>query len=332
MEAHFPLLVPVILTLIDDSNATFKAQGCDILSQVLESIRHHSSKILARMNLVSVFEGALVACLLSIPTITPEPISLLLLGSAYPALFSLFKTGYQSATENEINGNNRPQEVVKKDEVAYTKSIQKVLRANLISSFHHISSSTPASKETSASFPFPSLSTFLMHWIGVSIHELGFNSIVLLQDIVPVLYTTLSNPFGTAHPPLLADAVSTTKELILNAHARIHRWRGEILGGLIPCYLHVLDELEELRKQKSKNERRISEFEEIERNLKITAMALKYALCNSTATSTANDEASATKVELGSEEIIGKEFQELVDADSRLKELLCAKDEDYLKK
>ncbi|KAJ5239243.1 hypothetical protein N7468_003862 [Penicillium chermesinum] len=305
MEAHFPLLVPVILALIDDSNTTFKAKGCDILKQILEIISDNSSKTLIRMNLVSVFEEAITPCLLSLPTITPEKRSLELLSSAYPTLISLFKAGYPIPSRDQIPANPALEETYMKNRNAYSRSVQKILRNNLISSFHHISSSTPASRETSASFPHPFLSTFLMHWIGVFIQELGFHAIMFLQEIVPVLYTTLSNPFGTAHPPLLTAAVSTTKQLILNAHARIYRWRGEILGGLTSCYLHVIDELDE----------------KIQRDLKITAIALKYTLENSAEIAAAQG-VSVADVEFIPKDTVEKEFQELIRADPRLEQLL----------
>lgn len=322
IEAHFPLLVPVILTLIDDGNITFKASGCDILSQTLESIRQHSSKIFLRMNLVSVFEEAIAPCLLSIPSITPEQTSLKLLSSAYPALISVFEAGYQTSQKNGIKGNQTVEDTSKNNRAKFVKSMQKVIRANLISSFHHVSSSTPASKETSASFPYPRLSTFLMRWIGISIQEIGFHSTVLLQDIVPVLYSTLSNPFGTAYPALIAAAVWTTKQLVLNAHARIFKWRGEILGGLTSCYFHITDELQELQQNQEGNTR-FGELAEIVRDLKITVSALKFALQNLGDMAIVDGEDSHNAK--NSADIIENELQELVDADPRLEEFFLSK-------
>ncbi|KAJ6108971.1 hypothetical protein N7512_008808 [Penicillium capsulatum] len=214
LEAHFPLLVPAILALIDDSSIHFKIQGCEILGQLLESIQRSDSDILIRTNLISVFEDAITPCLLSLPSITPEENSLSLLGVAYPTLLSLFKAAYQTP---HFTKSSSPKG--KKDE-EYTTRLVKVLRSNLVSSFHHVSSSTPASISTAASFPHPRLSAFLLDWIGIFVKELGIHTTKYLQDLVPVLYTTLTNPFGTVHPPLLFAAVSATKAVITNAHPR----------------------------------------------------------------------------------------------------------------
>lgn len=313
MEAHFPLLVPAILALIDDSSITFKTQGCELLSQLLEAIQHSGSDILIRTNLISVFEDAIVPCLLSLPTITPEESSLKLLGAAYPALLSLFKATYQTPS------SKRTPLQKEKDSEAYTASLTKILRSNLISSFHHISSSTPASISTTASFPHPRLSAFLLDWIGIFLNELGIHTTKYLQDLVPVLYTTLSNPFGATHPPLLLAAVTTTKILIKNTRPRVWRWRGEILGALSACWLYVLEEKRD-KKQDEKDQRVSSgtELETLTRELQRAVLVLKLAL----ETPQPDGGDSVDPDRLAVKEGLAEELQQLVHADSELDSLL----------
>ncbi|KAJ5611084.1 hypothetical protein N7510_007803 [Penicillium lagena] len=297
IEADFPFLVPTILALIDDTSPPFKTKGCHLLTQLLSPIRENNSDILRRTNLASVFEDAVTPCLLSLPTITPEDTSLNLLGAAYPALRGLFQTAYSPETNSEV----------------YTSHMTKILRANLISSFHHISSSTPTSisTTTSASFPYPRLSTFLTKQISVWVNELGIHTTKYLQDLVPILYATLSNPFGTAHPPLLLAAANVTRAVVANAHPRIWRWRGEILSGLCTCWLHVLED---------EKEKKTNSLDELKRALQSAAFLLKHALQNPIP----GADTSVDGEQRLAQESAEKELRALVEADAKLGDLLYA--------
>ncbi|KAJ5940272.1 hypothetical protein N7516_000440 [Penicillium verrucosum] len=293
-ETHFQLFVPTILAMIDDNNLPFKTKGCALLTQLLQPIQKSGSDILRRTNLTSVFEDAVTPCLLSLPSITPEDRSLEILGAAYPALLSTLKTAYKGPTQSE------------KDKEAHTTSLAKILRSNLISSFHHVSSSTPASGST-ASFPHSRLSTFLLEKITIITNELGIHTTKYLQELIPVLYTTLSNPFGTAHPPLLLAAAAATQAVIKNAHPRIWRWRGEILSGLSSCWLHISED----------SGGSVAELAKLKRELQQTLQVLKLVLLNPVAIAADGPEPEQVQVK----ENVEKEFQELVDADVELKGL-----------
>ncbi|KAG0158313.1 hypothetical protein PDIDSM_5826 [Penicillium digitatum] len=293
-EAHFQLFVPTILAMVDDNNLPFKTEGCVLLTQLLRPIQESGSDILQRTNLTSVFEDAVTPCLLSLPSITPEDRSLELLGAAYPALLSTLKTAYQGPTQSE------------KNKKAYTTSLAKILRSNLISSFHHVSSSTPASGST-ASFPHPRLSTFLLEKITVIVAELGIHATKYLQELIPILYSTLSNPFGTAYPPLLLAAAVATQAVIKSAHPRIWRWRGEILSGLSSCWLHAADDSGDS----------VAELAKLKCELQQTLQILKLVLLNPIAIAADVPEPEQVQVK----ENVEKEFQELVDADAELKGL-----------
>ncbi|KAL1969758.1 hypothetical protein VTN77DRAFT_8311 [Rasamsonia byssochlamydoides] len=238
LEAHFPLLVPPILSLIDDESLPFKTRGCNLLSKFLIPIRKCRSDLLRRTNLSSVFDDALTPCLLSLPTITPEVESLQILGAAYPALLEVLQTRYHMYPSDALGERAPSQE----DKAAYISRVAGILRNSVISSFHHVSSTTPTAASSLASFPYPRLSTFLLNQMGIFMAELGIHSTKYLQEIIPPLYSTLTNPFGTAYPPLLLAAVAAARAAILNAHPRIWRFRGELLGAFCDCWLHVLDE------------------------------------------------------------------------------------------
>jgi hypothetical protein len=307
--------VPAILALIDDNSLTFKRMGCELFSEILKPIHHSGSDILVRTNLTSVFEDAITPCLLSLPTITPEDSSIQLLSAAYPALLSLFKTVYKTPSPKKSKDQND------KDRETYTAKMSKILRSNLISSFHHISSSTPTAISTSVSFPHPRLSTFLLEWITTFVKELGINTTKYLQEIVPVLYTTLSNPFGTAHPPLLFAAVTATKFVILNANPRIWRWRGEILGALCACWLHIVGEKHDSEKEKGdEGSSPVTELVKITKELQGAVYVLKHTLQNPV--TVLNGEPD--KDQLLAKQEMQQELQTLVEADSELEGLLFA--------
>ncbi|KAF5016567.1 hypothetical protein F66182_11711, partial [Fusarium sp. NRRL 66182] len=223
LENQFHFYVPPILSLVDDESLSFKYRGCNLLTKFLTPIRASNSDLLKRTNLSSVFDDALTPCLLSLPSITPEDEALRLLGVAYPALLLTLKTRYH------VEGDSNPrQTATEQDEKkAYIGRLVTLLRDNVISSFHHVSSYSPASanEEVSslASFPYPSLSAFLLDQLTTIIQQIGIHTTKYLQEIVPVVYSTLSNPFGTALVPLLLAGLASTQAAILNAHPRI--WR-----------------------------------------------------------------------------------------------------------
>ncbi|GAD93587.1 conserved hypothetical protein [Paecilomyces variotii No. 5] len=339
VEGHFPLLVPPILSLIDDENISFKTRGCNLLSTILVPLREGKSDILRRTNLSSVFEDAITPCLLSLPTITPEDESLQLLAAAYPALLSVLRIRYPQ-TDSDHSRSSSKSKSREDDRTAYIHRITQILRVSLISSFHHISSNTPAASSTIPSFPYPRLSTFLLQQLSIVCDELRIHVTKYLQDIIPILYSTLTNPFGTAYIRLLLAATTATRCVILNAHPRIWRWRGEILGGLCTCWLHVLDEEREIAQRAEKDQTRpiadisplsrktdsdstVSQLARLKNQLRGCAYLLKVVLI-SVSEQVNVDGKFQEENPLGLTEDIDveKEFGELVSADGSLGDLL----------
>ncbi|KAL4931945.1 tRNA adenylyltransferase [Aspergillus undulatus] len=307
LEAHVPLLIPPILALIDDDGISYKRRGCTLLSQFLGPIRKSKSEILRRTNLVSVFEDAIRPCFHSLPTITPEDDSIQLLSAAYPALRSLLQTSYRQlqVTDSRSSANQQ------KDKDTFITTTTQTLRGHLIPSFHHISSTDPTSASSFASFPHTRLSTFLLNQIAITCTDLRIHTTKYLQDIIPLVYSTLSNPFGTAHPPLLLAALSAARAVILNAYPRIWRWRGEILGAVCSCWLHVtVDEVDSLSVGS-----RATQLNKLKKELQGVVYLLKYALENPS-------QADSDQGQREAKENIEREIQMLVDADDSLRPCL----------
>ncbi|KAL2851623.1 hypothetical protein BJY01DRAFT_232881 [Aspergillus pseudoustus] len=318
LETHFPLLIPPILTLIDDDGVSFKRRGCLLLAQLLNPIRESKSDILRRTNLSSVFEDAIRPCFHSLPTITAEDDSIQLLSAAYPALRSLLQTVYRPHISSTHPGTS----MSSRDEEMFISTTTKTLRDHLIPSFHHISSTNTTSDSNFASFPHSWLSTLLLDQITATCTDLGIHTTKYLQDIIPLLYSTLSNPFGTANPSFLLSAVSTARAVILNAYPRIWRWRGELLGAICSCWLHILEDQCATENRQSKSispsrpvEPKTAELERLQKELQGLTYLLRCALENPVHSDSDQGLQDA-------QDNILKEIQMLVDADDNLKECL----------
>lgn len=98
VEQSWPLLIPPILTIVDDRDPTFKALGCELLTLLLHAT---PPPLLVRTGLGEVMEEAVMPCTAYLPTLTPEEQSYALLGAAYTALFALGDVRYPSQRQEQ---------------------------------------------------------------------------------------------------------------------------------------------------------------------------------------------------------------------------------------
>ncbi|KXH59591.1 hypothetical protein CSAL01_04347 [Colletotrichum salicis] len=98
IEKSWPLFTPVILALLDDSDTKFKARGLTILGDFLVKC---PAKVLVQTGLGDIFEQSVFPSLLSLPTLTPEKESLLLLDPAYSAIIQLAKIQFPGAGDKD---------------------------------------------------------------------------------------------------------------------------------------------------------------------------------------------------------------------------------------
>jgi hypothetical protein len=82
----WPLLVPPLLTLLDDGDTPVRVRGLELLGVFLEKF---NTALLRQTGLAKVFEEAVFPILLYLPTLTPVDESIALLGPAYDTLFVL---------------------------------------------------------------------------------------------------------------------------------------------------------------------------------------------------------------------------------------------------
>lgn len=112
---QWPLFIPVLLTLLDDSTTRIRARGLDILNSFLQKFPNN---ILRDTGLSSVFEEAIFPTLHFLPSITPEDESIQLLRPAYTTLLTL---------AGKMN--------VSKDSKVKDKFLDKVLREGIFSAY-----------------------------------------------------------------------------------------------------------------------------------------------------------------------------------------------------
>lgn len=86
IEAHWPLVIPPLLALIDDSTIRFKVRGCEFLTLFLKTV---PPPLLQRTGLGEVFQNALMPCLLCLPSLVVENESIEILEGAYVAVILL---------------------------------------------------------------------------------------------------------------------------------------------------------------------------------------------------------------------------------------------------
>ena len=118
MEENWPLIIPPLLTIIDDDWTESKAKGCELMSILLQVT---TSATLSRTGLGEVFEDAILPYLAYLPSLTPEKESRRLLGEVYPALVSLARTRYPK--QSDLN--------------ARRKHLDKIVRQGILYGYYH---------------------------------------------------------------------------------------------------------------------------------------------------------------------------------------------------
>lgn len=150
--------------------------------------------------------------------------------------------------------------------------------------------------------------------------DLGIHSTKYLQEIVPLVHSTLANPFGPAHPPLLLSSIGLLRAVILTTHPRLWRWRGEILGALCACWLQVVEEEVELGERARKGQLpeaelvSAAEMIRLKKELKGVSYLLKFALQNP-------ERGSRDAGQIEARENVERELRKLVEADHVLEGL-----------
>lgn len=112
--------------------------------------------------------------------------------------------------------------------------------------------------------------------------DLKIHTVKYLQDLVPLLHSTLSNPFGPDNPPLLLAGIAASRAVVLNAHPRLWRWRAELLSGVCSCWIYILEEENERTERKGRGVDAAGMLERVKSELKGAVYLLREAIRNPT--------------------------------------------------
>ncbi|KAJ9663723.1 hypothetical protein H2198_000735 [Neophaeococcomyces mojaviensis] len=271
VEAHFHLLVPPILHLIDDIDIIYKASGCHCLKLLCDNLSSVQSEVLKRSGLTDVFIEALKNDFSHLPTLTPEEDSIALFQELYPAFRSLVQARFvgsagsskagirtSSTTNARQNGNS--------DEDMRQSYLTLLLRHQLLHSLSHLSTGSGAGSTMSVS-----LSTFFLSQLGWIFADMGLPSVVHLQSVLPVLRNVMSDPFSTSAPEMLLEATRAEKVIIQTCWPRIRdKWWGECLRGLIACWTNITDDEADI-----KDKRQSQSLSDVKHELKVLVCLLE---------------------------------------------------------
>ena len=231
VEKNWGLLVPPLLTIVDDIDHSMKARGCVMLNLLLDRT---PSYLLARTGLGDVIEEAVMPCLSYLPTLTAEDESVTLLSAAYPTLIALSRVRYldspsTSKTQRKTPGSSSRDGFLSTPKDRKIHFLDTLVRQGVLSGFAHASDHVRVAE------------TLFTHLVML-INELGIEFVKHLKHILPLITSVLSNPFGPAYPPLFLAATRALQTVALNCWPRMSFWRGEVLKGMTLCWLRIAEE------------------------------------------------------------------------------------------
>lgn len=210
VEAHWPLIIPPLLTILDDVSIIYKIKGCELLILLLKVA---PSDLLERSGLGEIFHNTLMPYLLYLPSLTPEEESIPLLDAAYTALIALTAARYGTyeTTTSRI------------------KALDAIFRYGILKGHAHAGENVR-------------IASLLMRKSTDLVHTMGIHCVKHLKDLLPLISAALTAPFATVYPPLLEAALQTLRAIIVNGWPRVAFHRGEILEGLVICWCKVKNE------------------------------------------------------------------------------------------
>lgn len=221
IEPAWHLLIPPILTLLDDYYPPSKTRGCNILTALLkvlgqEKISRGGNSLLTRTGLGPVMWDAVIPSLLALPPLTPQLHSIPLLHASYETLLYLSR----SMTVNKPTQKEK------------AKLLDKVIRDGILNGMRFAGERVYVAQT-------------LMVELSIVIEEMGIWAVRHLKEILQLLADILSNPFGTTFTPLLLEAVKTLKTVVRVCWVRITPYVPEVLRGLTICWRRIAEEEEQ---------------------------------------------------------------------------------------
>ncbi|KAL2263302.1 hypothetical protein VTK26DRAFT_7422 [Humicola hyalothermophila] len=213
---HWPLFIPVLLTLADDSTTPIRRRGLLVLADFLAKF---PDKTLHDTGLAQVFEDAVFPTLAFLPSLTPDDESVQLLVPAYAALLRLADK-QPAVGKDGVPG--RPKNAL----------LDKMLREGVFTAYFH-------AKE------HVRIVEVLCQQTTAILNQMGIHAVKHLKDLTPMLSAIMADPFAPMSPSTLLSAVKALQAVLANCWPRIPRspWQDEIINALVLCWLHLAEHI-----------------------------------------------------------------------------------------
>ncbi|KAK6499753.1 hypothetical protein TWF481_010109 [Arthrobotrys musiformis] len=209
LEQNWHLIIPPILTTLDEGDILSKAHACEILDRVIRSVGHD---FLSRTGLGSVFEEAISPCLHFLPPLTPINHSIRSFRAGVAALMGLATHRYAGV-----------------DDDMWYKAIDKILRDGV---FHGM---------TYAGENVRMVEVFLQE-TGIIVGVLGVSGVKHLSKLISFCTEPMTSPFVTTYPEVALAAAGALVVVTRNCWPRISGYNNEILKAAVFCWIRVYEE------------------------------------------------------------------------------------------
>ncbi|KAK4215666.1 mitochondrial CCA tRNA nucleotidyltransferase [Rhypophila decipiens] len=282
---HWPLFIPVLLTLTDDSSAAVKSRGLHILSKFLAKF---PSKTLLETGLAQVFEDAIFPALSYLPSLTPEDESVRLLAPAFEALRILAGKVLSPTSTKAATGTPTSATAATTGKEKENKLLDRVLREGVFPAYFH-------AKEHVRIVEVLCQQTVLV------LQQMGIHAVKHLKDLIPMISTIMTNPFAPLSPSTLVAAIKALQATLATCWPRLcaSPWQDEILNALVICWLNVHDFEHDEPQPKTSNQ-----TADIKQQLKVSASALNAVLKTRAGAAATSDQQQDEQAEDPLDEII----------------------------
>ncbi|PNS18675.1 hypothetical protein CAC42_5214 [Sphaceloma murrayae] len=215
VEMHWHLVVPPILSMIDDHHVPYKARGCQLLTELLQRT---PPTLLAKTGLFDVFANALMPCLGHLPTLTADGEAIDLLEHTFPALFALHDKAFKSSVI-AVAGNSGKNSVI---------FLDQIMRKGILAIYSHCPEHA-------------GILNVVLRNLRLVNDSLGLESMKHLRFTLPMLGEILCNPFETATLETLLLGTEALMGVMRNGWPLMSQCRAEVLKGLCVCWCNLVD-------------------------------------------------------------------------------------------
>ncbi|GAA5871664.1 hypothetical protein JCM1840_007345 [Sporobolomyces johnsonii] len=235
IEDVWPLLLPPLLSYLDDYDPAHKILGLSILDSLLKG--RVDAALLRRTGVGKVFEQSLSSCFSALS----HPLSAQLLASAHPVALELVRLLHPASSSSS------PQD----DEA----------RFNALSTL--VSTSVVAAWEFKAGHV--AIETVSARALRGLVSELGAGCVRWLQVVVPHLCDLLEGSAGAGTSPevweMRIEAAWALRGVVEQARVRMGRWEARVVGAVGRCWVEIREE-DEARTRTSEERDEVRALEE----------------------------------------------------------------------